>query len=736
MFMLNFKKSLAIFSAVMLMFSLTFAAMSAGAEGFNQNTTVRVYKTAESTKTVSELTVFDKNDIAKEIGKFKSQEELKTELESKIGEGEATGAKDVAFENVDDAENGIIKTNLDAVNKSFDVGTDVVFVLDQSASMNTRALNPYDAVPCLNDEHFYLIPQGTFGMPQDYYLSCSVVNANWRYITSAEWKVILKDGNSSWYNAPNQNQIANWNPHDHHYKKVGDEYVHIPALDLPGGDVQGVSLPEGNEHGCMDRMIIEKSAAKHFAQSTLHATKKSNVAVVTFTQGVKQYCDFTNDLSTIETALSDMTGYGWTNYMAGLSKALEFLQNRNSTNKASVIFVTDGNPNYGNHPTTGNGMQMSTETATDRAADISKKIQQLGAEVYSIGINIPQTSNLELSPSDVLKKISSGEGYYKNCTSTEEFRTFLAGLEKTVTGLPTMTITDEIGQDFELICDENHPFTTPEAVYTSLKSIPKSVLKTEGEKTVVTWSSNTYTQDTARISFYSKLKDDKFVDVDSQEQYATNGEAKLEYKKLDVENGDIVEVVESTIVPLDNFKVDVKTSVEIITTTPPTTTTTTTTTTAIPTTSTTTTTTTTTAAPTTTTTVAVDPSNPDATTELVDPSNPDATTELVDPSNPDATTELVDPSNPDATTELVDPSNPDATTESVDPSNPDNTTELVDTSEIETITEYKGHLDEDDVSSDEASPKTSDFDFLSLIFFIICSLSFVLMIVSGKKIKE
>ena len=119
--MLNFKKSLAIFSAVMLMFSLTFAVMSADAEGFSQNTTVRVYKTVGNTKTVSELTVFANNDIAKEIGKFKSQEELKTELESKIGEGEATAVKDVAFESVDDAESGIIKTNLDAVNKSFDV---------------------------------------------------------------------------------------------------------------------------------------------------------------------------------------------------------------------------------------------------------------------------------------------------------------------------------------------------------------------------------------------------------------------------------------------------------------------------------------------------------------------------------------------------------------------------------------------------------------------------------------
>ncbi len=435
--------------------------------------------------------------------------------------------------------------------------------------MNTSTTNPYDAVPCLNDNHYYLIPKGTLGMPEDYYLPCWKVNTNWRYITDGEWNQIYKASGSSkkGKGKPSYDELNAWSPQDNHYMKNAEgEYVKIPNLEDPGLDADGIhnpsgwSLPQGNEYGCIDRMIIEKSSASHFAETIINSSENSNVAVVTFAKDVMNNCDFTKDLGTVNTALSNYNGYGYTNYSGALYKAYDYLSNRTSTNKASVIFVTDGNPNYLTD-STGTGNAASVLDAYNAANTVANSIKALDVEIYSVGINLPAASSSSVQPTTILKNLSSGEGYYKNCTTTAEFISLLSDISKTMTGFPEITITDEIGENFSVICDEDHPFVTPDGTYTSLSSIPSDVLATVSGKTTVTWTGNTYTGDTARVSFYTKLAEDKLTSLSGSNEYDTNGTADMKYKKMINQNGSLTEEADYTTVTLESSSVKVDTNI-------------------------------------------------------------------------------------------------------------------------------------------------------------------------------
>lgn len=87
-------------------------------------------------------------------------------LISQITPGEAAAMKSGSYENESDASQGIVRLQFDlaGVPKTLKSPVDVLLVMDQTASMNMYSdYNNSWYMPCLNPEHRYEIPAGTFG---------------------------------------------------------------------------------------------------------------------------------------------------------------------------------------------------------------------------------------------------------------------------------------------------------------------------------------------------------------------------------------------------------------------------------------------------------------------------------------------------------------------------------------------------------------------------------------------
>jgi uncharacterized repeat protein (TIGR01451 family) len=455
-------------------------------------------------------------------------------LQSTIKTGEMNASKNGAFASDTDAKDGIAELTFDVTGKTAPADYDVVFVLDESGSMNMCMSTAKDSkgrdiyygerlasCPDQNKEHYYIIPAGMFGNAEDIPfrlkdLSDTSVFTNWGSLATIWDKVEETYHFSSGLSGTDA--IKKWQPWKHLYKMVNGELVYIPMLQETNAKY---TSPIGNTDGCFDRMMIEKEQTEEMATKILSSGGNTTVGVVGFSNYATTYTStLTSDLSEVKNALHNYNGKDNTDYTAGLNAASALLNARTDKNrKAYVIFITDGEPYYGN----GSDPQLVADQNEQGTAITNLKKNTGNTTVYAAGINSGE-KNVEN-----LREISSGEGYYNECNTTEDFLKVMQSILTELTSRPILT--DTIGEDQEIYIDAKHPLTADGKEYTSLEDLPENIVYNADTKTVSWIVPEDKVNDGVRMTFFVKLAEDKMSLTSKNGTYATNGEADLSYHK-------------------------------------------------------------------------------------------------------------------------------------------------------------------------------------------------------------
>lgn len=102
-------------------------------------------------------------------------------------------------------------------------------------------------------------------------------------------------------------------------------------------------------------MTTCKTAAKKFCEAVLQANGNNHVAVVTYATRANTICNFTNNLTTLQTAINNIYASGGTNTNAGLQYAdtlLSAIPDAQGIIK-NVLLLSDGMPNEGSYSYSG-----------------------------------------------------------------------------------------------------------------------------------------------------------------------------------------------------------------------------------------------------------------------------------------------------------------------------------------------------------------------------------------------
>lgn len=103
-----------------------------------------------------------------------------------------------------------------------------------------------------------------------------------------------------------------------------------------------------DDSGSMEGEPMNKliDSAEKFCESVLGASGTNRVAIITYSTGAELKCDFTNNMSALQTAINDMDEYGMTNIYDALSIANDLLS-KSSANVKNIVLMSDGLPNEG-----------------------------------------------------------------------------------------------------------------------------------------------------------------------------------------------------------------------------------------------------------------------------------------------------------------------------------------------------------------------------------------------------
>ena len=103
-----------------------------------------------------------------------------------------------------------------------------------------------------------------------------------------------------------------------------------------------------DDSGSMEGEPVNKliESAQKFCESVLGASGTNRVAIITYSTNAELKCDFTNNMSTLQSAISDMDEYGMTNIYDALSIANDLLS-KSTANVKNIVLMSDGLPNEG-----------------------------------------------------------------------------------------------------------------------------------------------------------------------------------------------------------------------------------------------------------------------------------------------------------------------------------------------------------------------------------------------------
>ena len=335
-----------------------------------------------------------------------------------------------------------------------------------------------------------------------------------------------------------------------------------------------------NEYGCFDRMIIEKQGAVTLAKQILNSDPGNNrVAYVGFTYGAypslssfglgdNGFCDlYDNDLDEMLSIMENTNGHDYTNYVHALYMARKIISMREDQERPCyVLFISDGVPTqskiFDNKPlvdaggwnvlSNANGdfpwfddVFNKSDTHVEAANKMAGYIKEYLGETtgdstkfYTVGFSTNEAA------SNLLQSMASDENSFFNCSTVDEFMEKMdAVIDDIMTHYPSGSLTDVIGEDFNLLVDQDHPFIFDNSRYTSLDAaVAAGGVAVEGK--TLSWNLKDVDETGVQISFYVKLTDEelnKFEDG-STRIYNTNADsmeatgANLIYHKLIVDS--------------------------------------------------------------------------------------------------------------------------------------------------------------------------------------------------------
>lgn len=373
-----------------------------------------------------------------------------------------------------------------------------------------------------------------------------------------------------------------WNPDTAHCYFTNGAYV---LIDQPMNEDKVTeenalysywSPDADNEYGCFDRMIIEKEGIVTLAKQILNADPVNNrVAYVGFTRGAypslssfglgdNGFCGLNDeDLDEMLSIMGNTNGHDYTNYIHPLYMARKIISMREDQNRPCyVVFISDGVPttsggftkqplvkdggwnvlslDNGDYPwydDVYNNSSTHVEAAGKMAGYFKEFLKETAGEdtqFYTVGFSTNEAA------SGLLKSMASDEDSFFNCANVSEFMNKMQVVQQEIMiHYPSGVLTDIIGEDFNLLVDQGHPFTVDGVGYADVEAAAEAgSVAVEGAS--LSWNLENVDEEGVQISFYVKLTDEelkKFEDG-STRVYDTNADtweatgAKLEYHKL------------------------------------------------------------------------------------------------------------------------------------------------------------------------------------------------------------
>ncbi len=134
-----------------------------------------------------------------------------------------------------------------------------------------------------------------------------------------------------------------------------------------------------------DRNNVRKKVTKNFVDQL---TEFDRAAVIDFDSYATVNCNFTNNKSTLYSAISKINSSGGTNLNIGISTALSLFENQTDSNDKlkTIVFLTDGSGYY--------------------SEDTTMKSIEMDVKIYTVGLG----ANNNAINEDVLKKIATMTG--------------------------------------------------------------------------------------------------------------------------------------------------------------------------------------------------------------------------------------------------------------------------------------------------------------------------------------
>lgn len=438
--------------------------------------------------------------------------------------------------NVYIGEDGLAKIEFDVAALSYVEPADLLFIMDESGSMNMCASSAIDAVdttPCMNEDHYYEIAYtyeaeenggkvtgaGTYKLfPSKYSIS------TWRHLMGSDYSKLTQIKNdikaqlsddginaqkitmTGWGSATDPYNFC-----DHHYRSDGTKI----EMDSSG---EKYYSPVNNSNGCYDRMMFAKEQVSEIAAKILARNENNRIGYISFAGEVVTVNSLQHDLPD---GLSTFRGYDYTNYYAALTKGAEVISSENTGNKKIVIFITDGVPNRPREDP--NGKAMEAARALGEKCDF----------FYCVGINAGNEEFLK-------NMANSIDGRYADCKTAEAFRQFMDGIVEEF--IMRGDLSDKIGDGFKLICDDEHPITitkgspnytdlTPQIeTYTDIRDpqLKKTVTYDESQNTIH-WRLDSVNAKGTRLSFFVELDQTIVEQVTGTETFYTNKGSELNY---------------------------------------------------------------------------------------------------------------------------------------------------------------------------------------------------------------
>ncbi len=490
--------------------------------------------------------------VGKDLGEFISTDDIYSSMLEEIEDGKANAHKQVYFESLEDAINGIVRVDLDVIGKPMSSPMDIGLVIDVSGSMTMAGRNSASA--CLNEDHYYKLDRTLFDIvDQDLYNNATTdVEGNVYFkfsdydITFTSWsETVTKDIcktlgielNSS-FNINNS-----WQPWNKHYHLLEGEFeiiqslpyernnnkFHTPSLEIDNPNIHN----QASDLGCYDRMMIMKDTIVEFIEDIL-SDDHNRIAITMYANNVRYSHDFTNDQDILIDLVRSAYGYDQTNYVAGLEAMEDFIDNRQegADKPTYVMFLGDGDPYV-----TGYTQAELYEQAYASASNLKEK-----ATVFTVG--------LVLGESELLKGMATSSKHYYDVQKGENLEEAIQTIRSNLFVFPTGILTDVIGginDEFHYYIGDNHPTTIEGTSYTTFSDIPLEILSLSEDGREVIWNIGDISRVGHRLSFYLKLQDDYLYDSEADHSFVhTNittenceegqSTSELKYQDIIIEN--------------------------------------------------------------------------------------------------------------------------------------------------------------------------------------------------------